>query len=257
MKSCIAVLNRGYNDIKKYSDLIKRNKCIAKNLNDKQIDILIFHEGNINKQHQIYIQNETLELELKFINVLDIAFNKEKEEIIIEEAHNFGIGYRHMCSFWFVNFYHIVKEYDKMLRIDEDCFIDFNIDNILLDLDTYIFTTGMLQYDAKFVTIGINDFSIEFMKNHEYEFKRNDKKNPNGPYTNIIGISLEKIRKNDTFIKYVEEIDKSNMIYKRRWGDLPLWGEVIYYIFGLDTLKINKDIKYFHGSHNLKVNYNL
>jgi hypothetical protein len=46
------------------------------------------------------------------------------------------------------------------------------------------------------------------------------------------------------------------MIYRRRWGDLPLWGEVIYYIFGSELLKIDKDIKYFHGSHECYIKYN-
>ena len=50
------------------------------------------------------------------------------------------------------------------------------------------------------------------------------------------------------------EIDASGMIYKRRWGDLPLWGEAIYYIFGDDTLIIDTDIKYFHESHHANVN---
>ena len=44
------------------------------------------------------------------------------------------------------------------------------------------------------------------------------------------------------------------MIYKRRWGDLPLWGEVIFYIFGNESLYINSKLKYYHESHKLNVN---
>jgi hypothetical protein len=47
MRNCIAVLTRGYKDMKSYDILIKRNKHISNNLNDKTIDNLIFHEGNI------------------------------------------------------------------------------------------------------------------------------------------------------------------------------------------------------------------
>jgi len=46
------------------------------------------------------------------------------------------------------------------------------------------------------------------------------------------------------------------MIYERRWGDLPLWGEVIYYIFGEETMKVDNNIMYYHGSHFSKINYN-
>ena len=56
------------------------------------------------------------------------------------------------------------------------------------------------------------------------------------------------------FEKYRIEIDTNHLIYKKRWGDLPLWGEIIYYIFGDETMKIDKDIKYFHGSHEIQVN---
>ncbi len=73
MKSCIATLTRGYTDIEKYSMLIKRNRHIARKLKDKTIDILIFHEGNILKEHQAHIKAETPELALKFIDISPIA----------------------------------------------------------------------------------------------------------------------------------------------------------------------------------------
>ena len=78
MKSCIAVLTRGYEDESQYSMLIKRNRHIANNLNNKLIDILIFHEGNINENHQLYIKKHTPKLTLIFINILNNAFKKEK-----------------------------------------------------------------------------------------------------------------------------------------------------------------------------------
>ena len=58
MSKCIAVLTRGYPTISEYDQLIKRNIHISKNLNDKSLDILIFHEGNITEEHQIYIKNK-------------------------------------------------------------------------------------------------------------------------------------------------------------------------------------------------------
>ena len=45
--SCIAVLTRGYNNYNDYSMLIKRNKHIECNLNNKNIDVLIFHEETL------------------------------------------------------------------------------------------------------------------------------------------------------------------------------------------------------------------
>lgn len=256
MKQCIAVLTRGYENITGYDTLIKRNKHISVNLNNKLTDILIFHEGNIKEEHQIFIKNETLELNIIFMDISHIAFQPDKKNIIVKEAPRFQIGYRHMCSFWFVNFFEVVKEYNKLLRIDEDCFIDSNIDNILSQLDNFVFVVAQTKYDHEFVTKGLNKFSLDFVNNfkEKFVFKNSNTKKPYGPYTNLIGLSLDEIRNNKTFEDYRLEVDKSNMIYERRWGDLPLWGEVIYYIFGEYTLKLDRNIRYFHESHNAYIN---
>lgn len=256
MRNCIAVLTRGYKDMKSYNILIKRNKHISNNLNDKTIDNLIFHEGNICEEQQLYIKSQTPDLKIQFLDISSIAFLPEKKDIIIEKAHSVGLSYRHMCSFWFVNFFDAVTNYDKLLRIDEDCFIDSNIDAIFYLLDKSVFVCASFFKDHWSVTEGMNYFSLDFINRHRdsFRFKKTDKKSPEGPYTNVFGLSLKPIRDNTIFKNYKDDIDKSNMIYKRRWGDLPLWGEVIYYIFGDDAVIIDKNIRYFHGSHRIYTN---
>ena len=100
MRQCVAVLTRGYNDISMYSKLIRRNKAIQENLTDKTTDMLIFHEGNITDEHQVYIVKETPDLNLIFINVNNgMAFKPEKSTIEFHpDTSFFKIGYRHMCS---------------------------------------------------------------------------------------------------------------------------------------------------------------
>lgn len=257
MKSCIAVLTRGYSNLSEYNKLIKRNRHIVNNLNNKSIDILIFHEGNINEEQQLYIQNQTPEINLIFTNILNNAFKKEKESIQPETpVGNWYIGYKHMCSFWFLDFWKCVQEYDFLLRIDEDCFINCNVDNILSKLHACNFVCGKVTPDTEEAVVGLNDFTLDFVNKNkrDFHFKNFNNRVVDGPYTNLIGISLNRVRENELFCKYAKEIDGSEMIYKRRWGDLPLWGEVIYYIFGDDTLIIDPDIKYFHESHRIGVN---
>jgi len=249
-RKCTAILTRGYDDYSKYSDLIKRNKSIQDNLIDKHIDNLIFHEGNITPEHQHNIMNETPKLKFKFINILEgnKAFKKEKESVTFsKETMGTGIGYRHMCSFWFIDFFNFVANYDYLLRIDEDCIINFNIDDVFSKLKKYIFISGQYSSDPDFVTMGLNEFTRKTMKSNKI-------KSPGGPYTNFIGFSLNPIRNNMIFKEYQSMIDSSNMIYERRWGDLPLWGEAIHYIFGDNTLYIDKSLKYYHGSHGAQVN---
>lgn len=255
IKSCIAALTRGYETFDKYSDLIKRNKAIETHLNDKTIDILLFHEGNITHEHQILIAKETPLLTILFVNILGGAFKNEKASVAFDkETARFSLSYRHMCSFWFVDFWNFVKEYDYLLRIDEDCFVECNLDKIFVSLQQYTFIAGHQGHDAGFVTKGLNAFSLAFIQRHlNYPFKSRTPKSPSGPYTNLFALDL-KIRNNEIFQQYIADVDKSNYIYERRWGDLPLWGEMIYYIFGTSNIMIDKNIKYFHGSHRAQVN---
>jgi hypothetical protein len=257
IKKCISVLTRGYNKLIEYDNLIKRNIHIQNNLIDKDIDILIFHEGNITLEHQTYIIEKTLQLKIKFINVKkdNYAFKKEKEIISIDQqTREFNMGYRHMCSFWFVDFWYFVKDYNYLLRIDEDCYINFNIDNCFIILDSYFFMSSLTTDDHDFVTKGLNDFTLEFLKNNTNNTY--NKKRPSGPYTNIFGINLTNIRDNEILNKYIKEVDNSGKIYSQRWGDLPLWGEAIHYILGDEKLKIER-IKYYHGSHKRNINENI
>lgn len=252
--NCVAVLTRGYTDPTLYANLIKRNRHISQHLNDKSMDILIFHEGNISAEHQLYIEKHSPELALQFVDVSTFAFQPEKEKVPMEEALDFKLGYRHMCAFWFVYFFQAVEKYDKMLRIDEDCFVDFNIDQVFSQLDHHIFVCGKTESEYNFVTKGLNAFTLDFVK--RYAKKSVQGRQPSGPYTNVFGLSLNPIRNQRVFQIYKNEVEKSDMIYKRRWGDLPLWGEVIHYIFGVSSLKVDPSLKYYHESHEKHVNGN-
>ena len=87
----------------------------------------------------------------------------------------------------------------------------------------------------------------------EYKDKINESKNSAGPYTNVFLLNIRELQKSDLLIKYIKEVELSNKIYSHRWGDLPLWGEVIHYFFD-DSLAKLIDIKYYHGSHNKNIN---
>jgi len=246
---CVAVLTRGYAEAEKYNLLIKRNQHVSRHLNDKSTDILLFHEGNITQEHQVFIQSQTPELKLQFV---DVPFPESKKAVPVEEAPEFGLGYRHMCSFWFIHCFKALAKYAAVVRIDEDCFVDSNIDQLFLHLQKYTFVCGATAADHAFVTRGLNAFTLAFLKRHSrLHFKP---KAPSGPYTNLFGMALDRIRANPAFQSYALEVERSDMIYRRRWGDLPLWGEAIFYLFGQDSLKIDSTLSYYHESHEKYVN---
>ena len=254
MKKAVVILTRGYDNINKYNTLIQRNISIAINLRDKiNTPIIIFHEGNINSRDQQFISKKTPLLNILFVDVKiqNKAFKDEKSNIIFyPPTYDFKLGYRHMCSFWFVNFFDYVNDYDYILRIDEDCVINFNIDNIFLQLTRKTIVYGKWVGDDDFVTKGLNKFTLQFINKNKYNFKKNSRL-PSGPYTNVIGFNMNNLRQNQIIQQYIQQIKFSNCIYIYRWGDLPLWGEVIYYFLNKDEYAELNQIKYYHGSHSV------
>ena len=136
-KVAIVGLTRGYNgNLDKYNDLIKRNHSIYKNLNSKlktPYNLILFHEGNISSHDQKYIKDNSPEL-IEFISVVEKLFKKFKD---IEESD----GYKIMCKFQMYYIWDYVKEYDYIIRIDEDIFLN--------------------QIDLE---------SIKYMENHKIDF---------------------------------------------------------------------------------------
>jgi hypothetical protein len=257
--TCTAVLTRGYGSCEQYAMLIRRNSAIYENIKSANIDHLVFHEGNITTEHQQYIQSKTPNLPLKFIDISDIAFKKEKEQVKIIDVAHVNVNYRHMCHFWFVDFLNASQMYDKLLRIDEDCFMQSSVDDIFAQLESHTFVAAKMSPDSVPTSRGLNALTIDFIRANKSSLpfavdNVNDVRISQGPYTNLIGYDLKAVRQNVTFHKYLETVDKSDNIYERRWGDLPLWGESIYYIFGEKSMKIDKNIRYYHQSHNCQVN---
>ena len=254
-KNAVVILTRGYKDKSKYYSLIQRNKSISKNLVDKTTDIVIFNEGNIIESHQQFIIDQTPELKIKFVTITDKAFLKTNERFEFygpTKREIWNYGYRHMCHFWFIDFLQFCDDYDYIIRIDEDCFIDFAIDDIFKIIPSKILIAGAMDEDIEIVTHGLNNFTLNFLKQNGINGKNS--RTPTGPYTNIIAFNLLRIRKNQLLKKYMSEVDNSNYIYIYRWGDLPLWGEVIAYLYSKSDYLIYNKINYYHGSLNTYVN---
>ena len=157
-----------------------------------------------------------------------------------------------MCSFWFIDFWKYVEDYEIIMRIDEDCIIDFNIPEVFDILQEKTIVYGAWTKDQPFVTHGLNQFTHTFLYEH---MKTNQIPihNPSGPYTNVIGLNLVQLRGNLLLQDYIKEVEASNHIYIFRWGDLPLWGEALFYMCHPTSYCKTNKIKYFHGSHNVYV----
>jgi hypothetical protein len=268
-KNAIVVLTRGYENPIYYKNLIFRNKQIEEkitNKTNKSFDVLIFHEGNIIKEHQKLISDVTPKLKLNFIDVKKTtpktAFDNSKNKINMElcpptlQSNSFPLGYKHMCHFWSIDFLDYLKDYKFIIRIDEDCFIK-NFDLGILDemeKNKILFVSPEFQQqDDWFVIVGLEKLWNEFIEEKKITpFKSFQE--VTCPYTNLMIVDIENIRNNDIINEFLKKIDSSHGIYSNRWGDLPIWGLILSTMVDSKYYSEIKSISYFHQSHNKNVN---
>lgn len=270
-KNAIVVLTRGYNNNEQYQHLIIRNIKISENIInkvDEKFDILIFHEGNINTNHQKFISSYTPELNLTFINVKENnkknAFDDSLNKVNLKlcpptvESKMFPLGYKHMCHFWSIDFLNFLQDYKYVIRIDEDCFVEnFDVEVLQkMNKDEVYFISPYFQgHDEWFVTVGMKELWVEFVSENKITpIKKYE--DITCPYTNFMIFDIEYIKNNLMICRFLEKIDKSHGIYSNRWGDLPIWGMIISTLVDDKKYLENKLISYYHGSHNKIINKN-
>jgi len=269
-KIAITVLSKGYPYENMYeSNLIRRNMYLEQILlsyNKDNYDFIIVHEGNITKEHQDYISQYTPNLDIIFWNIKDIepknAFDNSKNIVnqLCPPNHftsNFFVGYKHMCHFWSIDFLEYFKDYKYIVRVDDDCFVD-QFDLSILDMmekENILFASPMFQgQDDPLVVNGLEKFREKFTAENSISIKTpfNEVK---CPYTNFMIVDIENINKNNLIKLFLKEIDKCGCIYSNRWGDLPVWGLILDLFLNKSEYKEIKEIKYYHGSHNVLINF--
>lgn len=267
-KIAISVLTRGYFHETQYYSLIRRNLSIKEKIIDKSdldFDMIIFHEGNIPLHHQNYISHNSKQ-PLIFQNVRESgnkqAFDNNKNVINYvlcppnPVSSAYPLGYKHMCHFWSIDFLEYLKDYEFVVRIDEDCFIDefdTNIFNEMIEKEIHFVSPEFQGQDLGDVIVGLevllNEFLIETNVQQYKTFKE-----IKCPYTNFMIVNMDFLRSNEVISKILKKIDDSHGIYSGRWGDLPIWGMILSTLVDEKHYSECKKISYYHASHHKNVN---
>ncbi len=248
MKIVIAALVRGYERQQDYKILIKRNNNIFRKITSKteyKIDQILFHEGNISKEDQSFINTKSPK-NINFINVSDDFHYDQKLIEKIPDLERFGIGYRLMCKFNFLHIWKYIKDYDYLIRIDEDVMVKrFNM-NIINNLNNdFVFGTVRFSNEThKYTNQSLPDELMNTFQTNNKNFYNNK-----FPYTNFY---ISKISFwNETEINNaLQKVANNDLQIIHRWGDLPIIGSVLNF----KNVKINllDDVKYIHLSHKNK-----
>ena len=254
-KNAIVVLTRGYNDNSKYKSLILRNRHICQNFylkldNPSDYDVVIFHEGNITPSQQQYIQSKSPNLPLQFRNV---TFQNNNTICSLcpptKLSHGFSMGYKNMCYFWSIDFLEYLKDYEYIIRVDEDCLlqqISTNILNVYKEKNI-IFSSPFFQGDDSFpVIVGMKRLFANFMRRNNLQPRKMDIR---CPYTNVMILNIQYFRNNNIVRGILSQIKETNCIFSNRWGDLPIWGHILTLLVEPTLYIEDTSISYLHGSH--------
>jgi len=239
----ICCLTRGYTNINRYSKLISRNNHLSKLQWASKYDHKIFHEGNIPQDHQQYILDQT-SLPIEFVNI-EHVFKRPSRKIPTDAEcrrdSDWPEGYKRMCRFWFVDFWEYIKEYEYMIRFDEDVLVDEECTDPIeyAKLNNVHYLCPYLMGEPYEVIDGLDKLT-----GISYE----DMHNVPSTHTQLIHVP-HYIDKPDVR-EFIDLIDSSGCILYNRWGDAPLMGILVR--------KFTKDFEYefewkgfkgYHGSH--------
>jgi hypothetical protein len=217
----------------------------------KEYDIIIFHEGNIILEHQEYIQKKTPNLPLIFREISFIQSLPKSCELCPETkiSKKFGLGYKNMCYFWSYRFLDLLKEYEYIIRVDEDCILrsmDFFILDYYREMNIKFSSPFFQENDISEVIVGMDQLFTNYMIERKIVPNR---RTIRCPYTNIMIVNIPYFRENKRVQEILERIIESGCIFNNRWGDLPIWGHILSYFIESKYYFEDKKIHYFHGSH--------
>ena len=251
LKIAAVGLVRGYPENKRlYIPLIERNNSIFNNINkfrDNKIDVILFHEGNISKSDEDYIQSQSHE-DLKFVNVSKYF---QTSLLKLNEGDRFSLGYRQMCRFNMFHIWNEVANYDYILRADEDVEITKFNPNIFeyMELKNIIFLTGRFSKEIHQRTNSTlpmyleehTELDVDRIYNHKF------------PYTNLYASRVAFWIKEDV-ITLLKKIALSDDQLVNRWGDIPVLGTILNH--KKENISLFPKLEYRHISHDLVIKNN-
>lgn len=233
MKNAIVCLTRGYHNLKAYDSLIERNKSILNFIGDKY-PLIIFHEGNIPNDHQQYIKSQTPQLHFTFVDISEVWVG----------------GYEAMCRFQAFDVWNYCREFDYIMRIDEDCII-LKCEHDPFDLIAKnVYLRSVYFAESHSETNATLPQRIEELTGAKKEDFYNDK----FVYTNV-SVSSVQFWLEPKMNELLKTISCSNEQLENRWGDLPVLGSLLN-IFAVGRVGYIKGLSYRHLSHNNVINCN-
>jgi len=216
----------------------------------RQYPLIIWHEGNIPEEHQRYIADQDLNDDLRFVDVsrvfrLPITI---KEKDLVE---GWAVGYRLMCRFHSFYIWRYTRQFDYVMRLDEDCtLISSAGDPIELLAEVQgDFAAAVFTKESHILT---NHTLAVFVQNFIASVRGNMDASPYNqdfPYTNLY-VTRTAFWRQPEVDQFLDAVRRERDSLRFRWGDLPVLGVALNMFAAPDKVYRLSGIGYKHGSHN-------
>lgn len=237
-KTVVFALVRGYEEKWKYGSLVLRNLflrlLLLRSGAYSHTEMVLFHEGNITSRDQGMLRLLSCG-PLRFVDVSRV-FTRAAHHVWTR--HGESEGYSLMCKFNYFDVWPLIGDYQRAIRVDEDCLI-LSIPTLG---DEEIFTTGLASAESHEPT---NRTLLPYLR----EINLATFYDHNFPYTNVYSTSPSFWLRADVQ-SYLKKIWLHPDSVNERWGDLPVLGVALRAFGGCDhQVFVNPGYNYIHLSH--------
>jgi len=198
----------------------------------ERFDIHIYHEGDLSEEQLFKIQNLKTERFPIYLNHIHFTtppwLDEEEIKKDIEENEDPAwrtLGYRHMCRFYSLLIYDRLIElgYKKMSRLDDDSWILSKITEMfqLVNPDKPYICRLILDENPNYAK-HMDTFIQEYFDS-SFDF---DKTIENIPFNNFFILDLS-LYQQKPILDYLKTVDYNGGIYKHRWGDALVQGNLL------------------------------
>lgn len=206
-----------------------------------RVDDIAFHEGNVPAGVQSAVGKR---LDVRFVNLREYGgFEVPQGTRLfpIRTPGSYSTGYRHMCRFFALQWMHILRGYEAVMRIDEDVLVHsmesspFGAMTKAPDLVyAYALETGESHEET------VNTLRV-WMPRHYPDAKIDVSRMF---FTNVFLTRVDWWLRDDVQ-DFLRKVDASGNIYLHRWGDAPIQ-TIALKLFQAKTQLFRVD--YSHGS---------
>ena len=248
-KNAVFTLIRGGYSVENYKDFANRCRCM-RSYTKEEYDDNIFHEGNIPLKIQKEFINEFPNI--RFFNVHDFNAFQLPEKYIPPRIRRYNLyysnGYKHMCRFFAIQWIHIFKKYEYVMRVDEDVCLHSNYDAFKEMSD------GDLVYAFALETTEKHEETLEtfepWLNDYVFKYNINEKNraiNTKRMYFTNVFVTKVSWWFQKEVLHFLSHVDSSMNIYTHRWGDAPIQSAALDMFADKNTVK-NIKIDYTHLS---------